>query len=156
MRTVGPMSVGSGAVMRTWSRAGFTLLEMLVVVLIIGVLASMIVPRLLPQAEDAKIKIAQAEIEANVPVALDLFFLNVGRFPTTEEGLEALWTCPASVDKGTWRGPYLKKREALDPWGHALAYRQPSQLEGLNYDLACCGPDGIEGTNDDITNVADR
>ena len=133
--------------------AAFTLLELLIVVLIIAALAAMIVPRLLPQAEDAKIKIARAEIESSIPAALDLFYLNVGRYPSTEEGLAALWSCPPTVDASRWQGPYLRRRDILDPWGNPVVYHHPPQFGGLDYDLASAGPDGIPGTEDDITNA---
>lgn len=132
---------------------GFTLMEMLLVVLIIGLLAAMIVPRLIPQAEHAKVQIAQAEVTANLPAALDLFMLNVGRYPTTEEGLDALWSRPPNVPQNKWQGPYLKRKEALDPWGNSIAYHCPPRRGGLDYDLISFGPDGIEHTDDDITNA---
>jgi general secretion pathway protein G len=131
---------------------GFTLLELLLVVLIISILAAMIVPRLLPQSEEAKIKVARAEVLANVPAALDLFMLNVGRYPTTDEGLEALWTRPASVSDSKWNGPYVKRKSFKDPWGNPFIYRYPPQAGGLDYDLISAGPDGEENTEDDITN----
>ena len=131
---------------------GFTLMEMLLVVLIIGVLAAMIVPRLIPQAEQAKIKIAQAEVDANLPAALDLFMLNVGRYPTTDEGLDALWSRPSSVSADLWRGPYVKRKEVNDPWGRKFLYCCPPQHGGLDFDLISLGPDGAESTDDDIIN----
>jgi general secretion pathway protein G len=131
-------------------------MEMLLVVLIIGALAAMIVPRLIPQAEQAKIKIAQAEVDANLPAALDLFMLNVGRYPTTEEGLDALWTRPPGVSEDKWKGPYLKKKVVLDPWGNRISYYCPPRGGGLDYDLVCPGPDGVENTDDDITNAGDQ
>ncbi len=131
---------------------GFTLMEMLLVVLIIALLAAMIVPRLIPQAEQAKVKIARAEVEANLPAALDLFMLNVGRYPTTDEGLDALWTRPSNVAEDKWHGPYIKRKAMLDPWGNAFTYHCPPRQGGLDFDLICLGPDGIAETDDDITN----
>lgn len=131
---------------------GFTLMEMLLVVLIIALIAAMVVPRLIPQAEDAKIKIAQAEVQANLPAALDLFMLNVGRYPTTDEGLGALWTRPPNVSESQWRGPYIKRKATLDPWGNEFMYFCPPRQGGLDFDLISPGPDGIGNTNDDITN----
>jgi len=136
----------------TRDQRGFTLLEMLLVVIIISILAAMIVPRLLPQSEEAKVKIAKAEVMANIPAALDLFMLNVGRYPTTDEGLGALWTRPASVAETKWKGPYIKRKSANDPWGNAFIYRYPPQAGGLDYDLLSAGPDGDENTEDDVTN----
>ncbi len=136
--------------------SGFTLMEMLLVVLVIGLLAAMIVPRLIPQAEQAKVKIARAEVEANLPAALDLFMLNIGRYPTGDEGLEALWSRPTSVPDEEWHGPYIKRKEVLDPWGNAFAYNCPPRQGGLDFDLISSGPDGIEGTDDDITNSQEQ
>ncbi|MFC1573020.1 type II secretion system major pseudopilin GspG, partial [Candidatus Eisenbacteria bacterium] len=117
------------------NRAGFTLMEMLLVVLIIAMLAAMIVPRLIPQAEQAKIKVARAEVEANIPAALDLFMLNVGRYPTTDEGLAALWTRPTSVPAENWHGPYIKRKAILDPWGNEFVYFCPPRQGGLDFDI---------------------
>ena len=138
--------------MRLRSIRAFTLLEMLLVVLIIAALAAMVVPRVLPRAEQAKIKIARAEVDANLPAALDLFMLDVGRHPTTEEGLAALWSCPPSLPPEGWGGPYLKRRSTLDPWGNPFHYYNPPRHGGLDYDLVSAGPDGLENTEDDITN----
>lgn len=138
------------------ARNGFTLLEMLLVVLIIGALAAMVVPRLLPRAEEARVQIAYVEVTANVSAALDLFMLNVGRYPTTEEGLAALWSRPSTVPEGKWKGPYIKKSRLVDPWGNTIAYYSPARRGGLDYDLISLGPDGAENTADDITNGAGK
>ncbi len=132
---------------------GFTLMEMLLVVLVIALLAAMIVPRLIPQAEHAKLSIAQAELDANLPAALDLFMLNVGRYPTSDEGLEALWNKPGSVSESKWKGPYVRRQSANDPWGNPFRYFCPPQKGGLDFDLICSGPDGIEDSEDDISNA---
>lgn len=131
---------------------GFTLIEMMVVVLIIGVLGTLVVPRILPQAEEAKRKIAQTEVEANIPAAIDLYLLNVGSYPSTDEGLTALWECPASVDSDRWKGPYFSRKSVKDPWGNEFRYYYPASRGGLDYDLISCGPDGVEGSEDDVTN----
>jgi general secretion pathway protein G len=133
--------------------AGFTLMEMLLVVLVIALLAAMIVPRLIPQAEHAKSSIAQAELDANLPAALDLFMLNVGRYPTTDEGLEALWNRPGSVPADKWKGPYVRRQSANDPWGNPFSYFCPPQKGGLDFDIICAGPDGIEDSEDDLSNA---
>src|SRR6266403_4838916 len=93
---------------------GFTLIELLVVMVIIGLLAALVGPRFIRQEEKAKIKAAKAQIEL-LGTALDTFRLDVGRYPTTEEGLEALRERPSSGDR--WDGPYLKKDVPKDPWG---------------------------------------
>lgn len=133
--------------------SGFTLIEMLVVVVIIATLAAMIIPRFAGRTEEAKSSAAGADIEANLSSALDLYELDNGAFPTTEQGLSALRTEPSTPPlPRKWKGPYLKKRGALsDPWGHAYVYASPG-THGLDYDLSSWGPDGVSGTPDDITN----
>ena len=129
-------------------RKGFTLIELMLVVIIIGVLVSMVAPRLVGRSEEARVAAVKADINANISVALDLYELDNGRYPDTEEGLGALLAKPASAAK--WKGSYLKK-EPLDPWGRKYLYRSPGDHSG-DYDLYSCGPDGVEGGEDDIVN----
>jgi general secretion pathway protein G len=124
---------------------GFTLIELMLVVIVIGILVAMVAPRLAGRTEQAKIAATQAEINAHLSAALDLFELEQGRYPTTQEGLAAL-------RKGGPRGPYLKKDVPNDPWGKPYVYRSPGQHNPEDYDLFSLGPDGAEGTKDDITN----
>lgn len=135
------------------NNSGFTLIEMLVVVVIIATLAAMIVPRFAGRTEEAKASAAAADIEANLASALDLYELDNGSYPTTEQGLSALRVEPTTPPlPRKWKGPYLKKRGALsDPWGQAYVYACPS-AHGTDYDLSSTGPDGVGGTTDDITN----
>jgi len=129
---------------------GFTLIELMLVVIIIGVLIAMVVPRFAGRSEQARRAAARADIEANIAVALDLFELDNGRYPTTDEGLQVLITQPSGLDN--WRGPYLKKRRTpKDPWGNPYIYTSPG-THNPDYDLASYGPDGVEGGGDDITN----
>ena len=128
---------------------GFTLIELLVVMVIIGLLAALVGPRFIRQEEKAKIRAAKAQIEL-LGTALDTFRLDVGRYPSSDEGLEALRTKPGGLER--WDGPYLKKDLHLDPWGKAYAYRSPG--EHGPYDIVSYGADGAsggEGDNRDIT-----
>jgi len=130
------------------SKKGFTLIELMLVVIIIGVLVSMAAPRLAGRSEEAKMAVAKADINTNISVALDLYELDNGRYPTTEEGLGSLILRPSSDIK--WKGPYIKK-EPLDPWGRKYIYRSPGDYNP-DYDLYSYGPDGAEGGEDDIVN----
>lgn len=129
---------------------GFTLLELLVVMVIIGLLAAFVAPRYFAQVGKSQMKAAKAQITA-LEQALDQFRLDVGRYPTTEEGLQALTKAPASA--AGWGGPYLKKAAPNDPWGRPFIYAQPGTHGEL--DLSSYGKDGREGgegENADITN----
>ena len=130
------------------NKKGFTLIELMLVVIIIGVLVSMVAPRLAGRTEEARIAAGKADINSNISVALDLYELDNGKYPATEEGLQALLTKPGSSVK--WKGPYLKK-EPLDPWGREYVYRFPGE-HNTDYDLYSYGPDGVEGGGDDVTN----
>lgn len=129
-------------------KRGFTLIEIMLVVIIISVLAAMVMPRLVGRSEQAKVAVARADVEANISQALELFEMDCGRFPATEEGLTALRANPASLPD--WKGPYLKK-DPKDPWGKAYIYRSPG-THNNDYDLYSSGPNGTEGDTDDIGN----
>jgi general secretion pathway protein G len=120
----------------------------MLVVVIIGVLAAMVVPRLAGRTEQAKIARAKSDIAA-VGLALDLFELDVGSYPESLEALVAKEP-PSGMESSKWNGPYLKKGLPKDPWGHEYQYQQPSQ-HNQDYDLSSVGPDGKPG-NDDVTN----
>lgn len=134
------------------NKKAFTLIELMLVVIIIGVLAAMVVPRLAGRSEQARQSAAKADIEANIATALDLYELDNGQYPTTEQKLAALITKPTSSPvPGNWRGPYLKK-EPVDPWGKPYMYKSPGEHNIGDYDLASFGKDGIEGGGDDAVN----
>jgi len=120
---------------------GFTLIELMVVMIILGLLAALVVPKMFGRIGQAKQKAAYAQIEL-FGTALDSFYLDVGRYPTTEEGLQALITPPQGVEG--WNGPYLKKSEIpLDPWNNPYHYESPGKYG--DYDLYSYGADGVEG-----------
>jgi general secretion pathway protein G len=120
--------------------SGVTLIEVLVVVVILAILAALVGPRLFGKVGVARQKAAAAQIEL-FRTALDALRLDVGRYPTTEEGLEALRTRPSQLD--AWAGPYLTKSVPKDPWGNDYAYR--SQGEHGDFDIISYGADGAEG-----------
>ena len=131
--------------------SGFTLIELMLVIIIIGALAAMVVPRLAGRSEEARKGVAEADIKGNLSLALKLYEVDNGRYPSTEQGLAALLEKPtAPPSPRSWKGPYLEQ-EPLDPWRHLYAYRYPGTHPPRDYDLYSLGPDGIEGT-DDITN----
>jgi len=133
-------------------KRGFTLIELMIVVIIIAALAAMIVPRLSGRAEQAKVAVAQSDINANLSTALKLYQLDNGYFPSTEQGLEALITKATTEPMPrNWNGPYIEK-STLDPWGNQYKYRAPGVNNKSSYDLYSAGKDGIEGNEDDITN----
>ncbi|MGB4766217.1 MAG: type II secretion system major pseudopilin GspG [Rugosibacter sp.] len=130
--------------------SGFTLLELLVVMVIIGMLASFVAPKFFAQIGKSQTKTARAQIDA-LEKSLDQYRLDIGRYPTTEQGLAALNERPAGETK--WSGPYLKKSVPMDPWSHAYIYKNPG--EHGEYDLLSYGKDGQPGGTDeaeDITN----
>jgi general secretion pathway protein G len=121
--------------------SGFTLLELLVVIVIIGLLAAYVGPKYFSQLGKSEVTIAKAQIES-FDKALDTYRLDVGRYPSTEEGLAALMTAPQSAG-AKWNGPYLKKVVPSDPWGHAYIYRAPG-TKG-EYEIVSLGRDGQPG-----------
>jgi general secretion pathway protein G len=130
--------------------AGFTLLELLVVVAIIGLLAAYVGPKYFSQIGKSEQGVAKAQIEA-FSKALDQFRLEVGRFPTTAEGLNALMERPAGAAK--WGGPYLAKAVPLDPWGKAYLYKFPG-TKGRDYDILSYGSDAQPGGTDSAADVS--
>jgi general secretion pathway protein G len=119
----------------------------MLVIIIIGVLAATVMPRLAGRSQQARIAAAQTDIKANIALALDLFEMDVGRYPTTEEGLGSLLADPGTIDN--WKGPYLKK-DAKDPWSRSYVYRYPGSQDNTDYELYSAGPNGVEGDDDDI------
>ena len=127
---------------------GFTLLELLVVMVIIGLLAGYVGPRLFSQIGKSEIKAARAQI-ASLESALDQYRLDTGRYPNTEQGLAALMRKPASENR--WAGPYLRKKLPDDPWGRPYLYKQPG--DHGEFDLYSHGKDGQSGGSGDDADV---
>ena len=133
------------------NRAGFSLIELLLVLVILAVLAAVVATRFTGRSEQARNTAARTDI-ASLETALDAFEIDAGRFPTSEEGLEALIEQPSGVQKDAWRGPYIKRGVPKDPWGNQYNYQQPGRHNTSSYDLSSSGPDGQAGTEDDIIN----
>jgi general secretion pathway protein G len=132
--------------------AGFTLLEIMVVVIIIGVLAATIIPQFMGTTHDAKVSAAKADV-SQLENALERFNLHMDRYPTMDEGLKVLVEAPAGEDK-KWRGPYIKLLRP-DPWGNQYQYRIPGMHHTTTFDVwsrGADGQDGGEGPNADIGN----
>lgn len=133
-------------------RRAFTLIELMLTVIIIGVLIAIVVPRLSGRSEQAKQAAARADIEANIATALELYELDSGQYPTTGQSLSALVSKPTSApEPKDWSGPYLEKTP-VDPWGKPYMYKFPGEHNEGYYDLASWGKNGIEGGGDDVVN----
>lgn len=144
------VSISIATNLRPAPARGFTLLELLVVIVIIGLLAAYVGPKYFAQLGKSEVTVAKAQIES-FEKALDTLRLDVGRYPTTEEGLGSLLSKPPTAVK--WNGPYLKKNVPQDPWGHAYLYRAPGSKG--EYDITSYGKDGQPGgagEDADITN----
>jgi general secretion pathway protein G len=132
-------------------RAGFTILELLLVLVILAILAGIVGSRFVGQSQSARVKAAHTQLE-NINLALNRFEIDLGRFPTGSEGLNALIERPGDNAKA-WQGPYLDGTAIpLDQWSNAWNYRQPGQHRSDGFDLWSNGPDGREGGGDDIAN----
>lgn len=131
---------------------GFTFVEIMVVVIILGVLAAMVLPKFMGRTEEARVNAAQSQLGV-FSTALDAYELDNGRFPTTEQGLNALVKEPTSPPMPRkWKGPYLQKGITKDPWGGDYIFKSPGMHNPRSYDLISYGPDGKEGGSDDIVN----
>jgi general secretion pathway protein G len=128
---------------------GFTLLELLVVMVIIGLLAGLVAPRYFDQVGKSNIKVARAQMDS-LEKALDQFRLDVGRYPSTEQGLAALTVKPQNLEK--WAGPYLKRAVPPDPWGTPYVYKSPG--DHGDFDLLSLGSDAQPGGNGESADVA--
>jgi general secretion pathway protein G len=127
---------------------GFTLLELLVVIVIIGLLAGFVAPRYFSQVGKSEVQVAKAQIDA-FEKALDQYRLDTRRYPSTDQGLKALVERPANEPQ--WGGPYLRKEVPVDPWGRSYIYRAPG-TKG-EYDLVSYGKDGQPGGTGEATDI---
>jgi len=127
--------------------AGFTMIEILMVVIIIGILVSLVAPRLAGRSEEARRQAAKADIEGGLSLALDLYEADNGKYPND---LADLTKKPG--DAVSWKGPYLKKGVPKDPWGNPYVYRSPGNNNTETYDLSSAGRDRKDGTEDDVSN----
>ena len=127
---------------------GFTLLELLVVLVVLGLLVSIVGPRYFNQLGKSEGKAAQAQI-SSIAKALDMYRIDVGRYPSTEQGLAALSAAPANEAK--WHGPYLQKAVPNDPWGRPYTYKSPGDTG--EFDLMSLGKDGAAGGTDENADI---
>jgi general secretion pathway protein G len=134
---------------RLKNRRGFTLVEMLLVLVILAVLAAIVIPKFSGRSQQAKLTAAQSQI-ASIELALDAFEVDTGAYPQGNGGLAALVDEPSGARN--WKGPYLKKGVPLDPWGNEYVYVYPGKNNPRGYDLMSVGPDGRPGGDDDVTN----
>jgi general secretion pathway protein G len=132
------------------TQRGFTLVELLLVLVILGILAALVLPKFTGRTEQARVTAAQTQI-STFGTALDAFEVDTGSYPRGQDGLGQLLSQPADVTN--WRGPYLKSDIPLDPWGHAYVYEFPGRVNASGYDIRSAGPDGQVGSGDDIVNA---
>jgi len=135
-------------------RRAFTLLEVLMVVVIIGLLAAFVAPQFFGAGEKAKVQLAQATVDSGFANALDVYRAHMGDYPRSDDGGLKLLLEPPQDEKlaKKWAGPYLKAKDLMDPWGNEYIYQYPGKYNEKGYDLSSPGRDGQEGTDDDIVN----
>ena len=125
-------------------RTGFTVIEMIVVLVIIAALAGLVGPSVFRNVSDSRVQSARAQIEL-FGMALEAYRLDNGQFPTTDQGLASLWVQPTQSAGLRWRGPYTRKEIPVDPWGRAYVFKYPSDRGEHSYDLMSYGRDGQPG-----------
>ncbi len=143
------MKLGKNMPILWYGHRAFTLIELLLVLVILGVLAALVIPKFTGRSQQARETAAKTDI-SRISTAISAFEIDTGRLPSTEEGIGALIQQPAGV--ANWRGPYLEKGVPVDPWGNPFDFRNPGQDNPSSFDLHSSGPDGRAGTDDDIKN----
>jgi general secretion pathway protein G len=137
------------------NRKGFTLVELLVVVLIIGMLAAFVAPKMLLNIGKTKADLSKAKM-AIIENSLARFYIDCGRYPEDSEGLEALVTPPADIEEGKWNGPYLKASDIVDLWGNPYIYLAEGEVNPGSFDLISLGGDGVEGGEGDNADIVNE
>lgn len=139
---------------RAVRRRAFTLLEVLMVIVILGVLAALIIPQFSGTGDRARRDLTDSQIRSGLATPLETFKMHCGRYPTTEEGLAVLLKAPDDEEIAKkWAGPYVQQASALkDAWNHDLIYKSPGEYNQQSYDLSSPGKNGIEGDDDDVKN----
>lgn len=144
-----PLKLKTGSGAGRGGREAFTLIELLLVLVILGILAAIVVPKFAGRTEQAKVAAAKTDI-STMGTALDAFEVDTGGYPKGKNGLQDLVQQPR--DAQGWKGPYLQKGIPSDPWGHPYIFVCPGKHNPSGYDLMSLGPDGRENTDDDINN----
>jgi general secretion pathway protein G len=145
-------NAGTRAGIMNMRRDGFTLIEIMVVIVVIAIIAAMVAPNVFKNVSEAKVTAARAQMET-ISSALEMYRLHNGRYPTTEQGLDALWEMPMGDPPRNWQGPYLRKPVPLDPFNTAYVYICPGEVNVGGFDLFSLGNDGElggEGEDADI------
>jgi general secretion pathway protein G len=151
MKTTPSSFASPRSLLRHSDRRGFTLVELLLVLVILATLAALVLPKFTGRTEQARTTAVQTQI-STFGTALDAYEVDTGRYPSGGDGLEMLLSPPGDVSG--WRGPYLKSAIPLDPWGNPYGYEYPGRNNPTGYDLISAGPDGQLGTADDISNAS--